>query len=988
MRGKFRRWIVLAVLMLAASLITLIGCAEEKESDSVSPEISLNLRELLLDRYETGILQAEITGSDAAVEWESSDETVAIVTDGLVEAKGEGETQITATVEDVSAECTVTVVDSGERPILTADTASETLMEGDVLTWSVRAQYKNADIDAELIFSSSDEETAEVSADGKITAKPFQAGREPAIITVSAEWKGFAFPSMTKTVTVVEDASFELETKQVSLSTSSPEGTEYESEAEIPVNVTLRGETPENPDVSVKAADENVAMASFADGICTIAAVGKGETLVEITYTTPAQSVFTETIKVSVLIPVVDDDAGRYAFALDLNQETVSADFSDKGLTLTEVVRSDDEQSVLVRCDDSVAVFDKEKLEAGEAQYIVYTNKVGYRTQGIAATRFISSESDFEWFVNELIAVGNAVTAPTEGQYYLLTTDLDFSGRADFPAKNGMDIRRTFAGTLNGNGHSIKNAGIPARGLFNQLYGTVKNLALIDARYTATTEGAFIANVLEVGGLISNVAVTGSVLPALNAKFGGIAQLVANTARIENCVISVDLSAVSDNSYPMGAVAQENRSALVDIFAVCPEGTELYNTGQSGNPSAQKVVGYTDETAFGRALEDGKASIDGWAAFWRIDAENDGLYFGEAKLIDWRVPPALVDCTEKGSAADLEKGADAMITYEQIYAKLPPESEDFAIDGILSLALNGEQLEDEQYAIENDGITLKRDAIANLKGEQTLDIGTSSATYRIKVLVVLAAIGTKEELQAFFTEYVAQAAVVETDGEVYSGEYVILTADIDCKEGYTHPGTTATGQFAGIFDGRGFAIKNFTSPSGNAGRGALFRFVAASGIIENLAVLNETHLVADDVGGGLAHVLYGSIRNCFVEVYNTAAKGAAGGLVSIAAPGSSISNCIVKATFSSEANHAIIARDNRTTISNCYGISSCEAMTFESRDTASAVDCVCFSDETEFGVGVNVLSAEDGWSAYWTLDTASKTLKFGKNVVLDWSEGN
>ena len=66
--------------------------------------------ELLVGGSETLIATVEPAESTDGVTWESSDETVATVTNGLVTAIGAGETIITAKVGNYTAECKVTVL--------------------------------------------------------------------------------------------------------------------------------------------------------------------------------------------------------------------------------------------------------------------------------------------------------------------------------------------------------------------------------------------------------------------------------------------------------------------------------------------------------------------------------------------------------------------------------------------------------------------------------------------------------------------------------------------------------------------------------------------------------------------------------------------------------------------------------------------------------------------------------------------------------------
>ena len=80
----------------------------------VATGIELDAEELILEVGETATINATVTPSNATIKnviWESSDKDVATVSNGTITAVGEGEAEITATVEgtEISASCAVTV---------------------------------------------------------------------------------------------------------------------------------------------------------------------------------------------------------------------------------------------------------------------------------------------------------------------------------------------------------------------------------------------------------------------------------------------------------------------------------------------------------------------------------------------------------------------------------------------------------------------------------------------------------------------------------------------------------------------------------------------------------------------------------------------------------------------------------------------------------------------------------------------------------------
>ena len=88
----------------------------------------------------------------------------------------------------------------------------------------------------------------------------------------------------------------------------------------------------------------------------------------------------------------------------------------------------------------------------------------------------ISSEADLRMLQN---IISNATT--TNG-YYILTQDLDMSASA--PLTQMGDETHAFSGTLDGNGHVISGLTIKGHALIGNLSGTVKNLGLVNMKFT------------------------------------------------------------------------------------------------------------------------------------------------------------------------------------------------------------------------------------------------------------------------------------------------------------------------------------------------------------------------------------------------------------------------------------------------------------------------------------------------------------------------
>ena len=115
------------------------------------------------ERTALGVRISPENATEQTVLWESSDEAVATVEDGVITAKTPGGARIAARADGCSAECAVLVKPAVERVSLSTDALALTAGETAVLDAA-------ADPEGDVAWLSSDETVAEVS-DGTVTAK-------------------------------------------------------------------------------------------------------------------------------------------------------------------------------------------------------------------------------------------------------------------------------------------------------------------------------------------------------------------------------------------------------------------------------------------------------------------------------------------------------------------------------------------------------------------------------------------------------------------------------------------------------------------------------------------------------------------------------------------------------------------------------------------------------------------------------------------------
>lgn len=264
-----KKLIIYAIaLTTMLSMLAALGACGEKEPLPVSvTNVELNVSSLDLTEGDEVTLTATIAPENAAnkaVSWNSSDNTVATVSNGKVMAVKAGKAIITVTTEEGSktATCEVTV-SAKVYPVesVSLDKTSVELTEGDNVTLTATVAPDNA-TNKNVIWNSSDKTVATV-ANGKVTA--VKAGTATIIVTTEDGGK-------TATCDVIVGAKVE----SVSLNMSSVELTEGD---EITLIATVTPDNASNKSVIWNSSDETVA--TVANGKVT--AVKSGTATITVT---------------------------------------------------------------------------------------------------------------------------------------------------------------------------------------------------------------------------------------------------------------------------------------------------------------------------------------------------------------------------------------------------------------------------------------------------------------------------------------------------------------------------------------------------------------------------------------------------------------------------------------------------------------------------------------------------------------------------------
>lgn len=208
---------------------------------------------------ETALLRATVLPEDADnknVRWESSNEKVATVENGIVTCKGYGTAEISATTEDggFTAVCKVTAERKEIFPTsITLDKADITMNVGE--TTKLKAEVWPTDADNKsVIWNSDNEDIAKVSSDGVVTA--VKAGKTKVYATTQANnLKAECEITVLQPVTGIE-----MDKASISFT--------YIGET-VQLTAKLLPEDASNQNVTWESSDTKVAIVSKGKVVCT-----------------------------------------------------------------------------------------------------------------------------------------------------------------------------------------------------------------------------------------------------------------------------------------------------------------------------------------------------------------------------------------------------------------------------------------------------------------------------------------------------------------------------------------------------------------------------------------------------------------------------------------------------------------------------------------------------------------------------------------------
>ena len=418
----------------------------------------------------------------------------------------------------------------------------------------------------------------------------------------------------------------------------------------------------------------------------------------------------------------------------------------------------------------------------------------------------------------DLKKIGVDANYPLNGNYKL-TADIDISGSEWTPIGD-------FAGTFDGNGKTISgmtftqatDAGSVV-GLFKVVNGTVKNLKMTNVNISlpgSVKDVGVVAHQIGNGATISACETSGTITMTSAAcdarmRWGGITSYAGSDSVIEYCESNVNITATS-NAKATGDNLYKNSCYVAGIVAqglgsvkYCVNNGDISVTAESGEAYAGGIAGTTVTWGGGTLLKVENCINNG-----DITATNGAA--GILACVTKDKTATLNNNFNLGAITVGNGGKVGQIVACQNNATAPTASGNFGLEGGAAAGI-GE---------------LAAEATLKAKAEYT-DINTKLEN------------ALKGEIEEEGVIEIATAEDLKTKVTDMSAEYK-LTADIDLGGIAWTPIGTYDDPFAGVFDGNGHTVSNFTITADETYGQTSAGFISAisKGTVKNLRIANAT----------------------------------------------------------------------------------------------------------------------------------------------------
>ena len=587
MRAK--KYLIVTLAVLLALSLGLVACKKDKTPEpepepepAPAPTITLNQTSALLDMYESVTLTATTANTMSAVVWSTSDASVASVDGGVVTAVAVGSATITASVDDVSATCSVTVTNSYTAPVLNVNEDYVSVALNGSFTVTAETTWKGAPLTGVTyswqISDGEDTDKASVTPSSDTASAVVQglAYGETAI-TVSADVRG---------VTLVKTIGIKVCNVDITFDVTNLSPTQGGFDADVSLVETATDPATVTPDVTVydngtEVPNAAIVWSSSDEGIATITdgvidAVSEGTATLTGTYDNNFVRIYVNAYRPEIALSVETLEIETAAAPQYTLTDTLIGTVTGARLDGTDVFGSYDAASNAVTFDTAKLPSEVDAMGPGK-QLIIDTDMAQYTADAGVYTKVLRTPEQLaNW--NTLAYAADSAGNYWAG-YFVLGDDIDMRGvtynsafsYADMHDTSTWTIKPEYAPLIWKNG---RTGGF--RGVFDGRGHVIDNLNM------AEWNGSF-AGQIATAGVVKNIVFT-------NVTLGGAASLVSvgGAGRIENVyahIVSVTAGSPGDPTGVFLGADSMSEARVVNCFALfepTPSATVGANTGFTG----------------------------------------------------------------------------------------------------------------------------------------------------------------------------------------------------------------------------------------------------------------------------------------------------------------------------------------------------------------------------------------------------------------------
>lgn len=615
MKKKFS----VVILLLLCAVSVLFGCSDNLDSSqsdhlnsgssysnsdssqSQPPQVRIELdsSEKTVDRFESFTLKATVVNSDGKAEWSSSAPDVAFVSaDGKVTGMAAGSAVITATVENVTATCNVTVRDSGALPVLEIDKTSIQTTAGQQFVLNATLTLGHYTVTtAEFVWEVSDVKKVAILSGANAasaTIKTLEKGE--AEVTVKTTFDNAEY-TKSVAVNIIEEYVMDITNLQPeelaykkSLTVSKlGDYTDMDVEFIPAINVSLNGEKVADAVITPSVILGNAKAITIDGASLKITAAEPGVATVRFSSTSAMGTESFIDVEITVVKPSITLSD---VVEIDLCEQSTRITVAQ--IALPESVQGD---ATVFKLDGAIIDFTTESgkltfdvsadFKAGKKAAFVSTDKADYLFGFLAVSMYVNTVAEFKDLarVIDSTVTGTGEADKTWDGYYVIAENIDLTVEPDgYYVWNGVandgyiweeaNKNCGFIGTIDGRGNYVRGLKTSNGAFIGRLgkIGVIKNIAFIDAVSESDKVCGIVTDCL--GGTIENVMLVGANRggnrmqgSTLKASAMLTCDLLKN-AVLKNCVVYVTDMPDEKNSAVANSIWYADWEKTGNVYAI------------------------------------------------------------------------------------------------------------------------------------------------------------------------------------------------------------------------------------------------------------------------------------------------------------------------------------------------------------------------------------------------------------------------------------